>query len=340
MVMKMSIEELIREMVMVPGVSGFEEPFRRYLLERLREYNAKTDNLGNVIVTLGDGKKHIAFVAHMDEIGLITTHIEDNGFIRFMPVGGVDNRMLYGRVVEIYTDNGIIYGVIGLSPPHLTSEEERKKMYEWKELAIDIGANSKDEAIRMGVKPMQPARWKKDFVVMGKHIVTKGLDDRVGCAILYESLKRLHRKNFKNKITFIWTLQEETGLRGASALASKYRFDEVYVIDTITSATMPNVDYHLSPAKLGDGPVLRVADRRGVASQYLREKVLKIAKNNGIPVQEAVSGGSTDASTMFEHGMNSIPICIPVKYTHSPVEMIHLADVKNLIDLIEKIAES
>ncbi len=336
----MSIEELIREMVLVPGVSGFEEPFRRYLLEKLKEYSPKTDELGNIIVTLGGGKKNIAFIAHMDEIGLITTHIEDNGFIRFMPVGGVDNRMLYGRVVEIYTDNGIIHGVIGLSPPHLSSEEERKKIYDWKELAIDIGANSRDEAIRMGVKPMQPVRWRKDFVVMGKYIVTRGLDDRAGCAVLHESLSNLAKKNLKNKIAFVWTVQEETGLRGASALASKYRFNEVYVIDTITSATMPNVDYHLSPARLGEGPVLRIADRRGVSSQYLREKVIDIAKKNGIPIQEAVSGGSTDASTIFEHGMNSLPICIPVKYTHSPVEMIHLADVKNLIELIEKIAES
>ncbi len=338
--MKMSLEDLIKEMVMVPGVSGFEEPFRRYLWEKLKDYRPEVDSAGNVRVTIGNGERSIAFIAHMDEIGMITTHIEDNGFIKFMPLGGVDSRMLYGRVVEIYSDGGIIYGVIGLSPPHLSTEEDRKRLYDWKDLAIDVGSSNKEETIKMGVKPMLPVRWRKDFVVAGKYIITRGLDDRVGCAILYELLQRTREKKINKKVSFIWTVQEETGLRGANALSSRSNFDEVYAIDTITSATMPNVEYHLSPAKLGEGPVLRVADRKGVASQYLREKVLGISKNSGIPIQEAVSGGSTDAAIVFEHGIRSLPICIPVKYTHSPVEMVHIADVKNTIDLLEKIVES
>ena len=340
MVMKMSLEELIKEMVMVPGVSGFEEPFRRYLLEKLKDFNPDVDSMGNVKVTVGKGDESIAFIAHMDEIGMITTHIEDNGFIRFMPLGGVDSRMLYGRIVEIYSDSGIIYGVIGLSPPHLSTEEERKKVYDWKDLAIDVGSRSKEETMKMGVKPMLPVRWKKSFVIAGKHIITRGLDDRVGCAILYEVLRRIGNKKINKKVTLVWTVQEETGLRGANALSSRLNFDEVYAIDTITSATMPNVKYHLSPATLGEGPVLRIADRKGVASQYLREKVLKIARENGIPIQEAVSGGSTDAAIVFDHGIRALPICIPVKYTHSPVEMVHIADVKNTVELLEKIVGS
>ena len=333
----MDLEDLLRDLVMVPGVSGFEEPIRNYLLEKLKDYSPKVDEVGNVYVTMGDGEKNIAIVAHMDEIGIVTTHIEDDGYVKFAPVGGVDSRMLYGRVVEIFSENKIIYGVIGLIPPHLSSEEERKKTPTWKELAIDIGVDSREEAMRVGVKPMLPARWKKDFVVMGNYIVTRGLDDRAGCAVLYSLLEKLKDEKLNKRVTFIWTIQEETGLRGALAMSSNLKFNEVYVVDTITSGMMPGVQFHLSPVKIGEGPVIRLVDRKGIASQKLRRKVIGIAKNGGIPIQEAITGGSTDASVIFEHGINSLPICVPVKYTHSPVEMMHLADLKNTIDLLEKI---
>ena len=337
MVMKMDLIELLKDMVMVPGVSGFEEPIRNYLLEKLKDYNPRVDDVGNVYVTIGNGEKNIGIVAHMDEIGIVTTHIEDNGYVRFSPVGGVDSRMLYGRVMEIFSDEGIIYGVIGLIPPHLSSEEDRKKTPSWKELAIDIGVNSRDEAVQMGMRTMLPGRWKKDFVLMGKYIVTRGLDDRAGCTVLYSLLEKLKNEKLNKRVTFIWTIQEETGLRGASAFSSTTRFSEVYAVDTITSGMMPGVQFHLSPIRIGEGPVIRLVDSRGVSSQKLREKIINIAKSSGIPVQEGISGGSTDASTIFNHGINSIPICIPVKYTHSPVEMIHLADLKNTVELLEKI---
>ena len=340
MVMKMELTDLLKDMIMVPGISGFEEPIRNYLLEKLRNYNPSVDNVGNVYVSMGEGEESIAIVAHMDEIGIVTTHIEDNGYIRFSPVGGVDDRMLYGRVIEIFSENGIIYGVIGLSPPHLITNEEREKLPTWKELAIDVGATSRDEAMRLGVKPMLPARWKKDFVIMGNYVVTRGLDDRAGCTVLYSLIERLKGEKLNKKVTFVWTIQEETGLKGAFAMSSNLKFDEVYVVDTITTGMMPGVKFHLSPVKIGEGPAIRVVDRRGIASQKLREKVIDIAKNNGISIQEAITGGTTDASIIFDHGINSLPIGIPVKYTHSPVEMLNMADLKNTIDLLEKIVRN
>ncbi len=337
--MKMDIVELLRDFVMLPGVSGFEGPIRRFLLEKLKDFEPKVDAVGNVYVTIGKGDENIAIMAHMDEIGFVTTHIEDNGYIRFAPVGGVDDRMLYGRVVEIFTPSGTIYGVIGLIPPHLSTAEDKNKSPTWKELAIDIGAKSKEEAESLGLEPVMPGRWKKDFVRMGNYIVTRGIDDRVGCAVLFEVLNRIKDKNLDKRVTFIWTVQEETGLRGASAITTRREFDEVYVIDTMTTGMMPGVPFHLSPVKIGEGPAIRFFDRRGAASEFLRDKVLKIAEKNGIPVQIAITGGSTDASAAFNHGLMALPICIPVKYTHSPVEMSNIADIKNTIDLLEKIVE-
>ncbi len=339
MVMKMDIVDTLRDFVMVPGVSGFESPIRNFLLEKLKDFDPKVDSVGNVYVTVGEGDEHIALMAHMDEIGIVTTHIEKDGYVRFTLVGGVDDRMLYGRVVEIFTPQGIVYGVIGLIPPHLSTSEDRKKNPTWKELAIDIGAKSYDEAIKMGVGPVMPGRWKKDFVSMGDYIVTRAIDDRAGCAVLYEVLQRLKNKKLKKKVTFIWTVQEETGLRGASAITSRSEFDEVYAIDTMTTGMMPGVPFHLSPVKIGEGPAIRFFDRRGASSELLRDKVMKIARDNGIPVQIAITGGSTDAAVAFNHGLRALPICIPVKYTHSPVEMSHLNDIKNAIELVEKIVE-
>ncbi len=333
----MDIVDILRDFVMLPGVSGFESPIRNYLLEKLKDLKPQMDAVGNVYVTLGEGEKHIAIMAHMDEIGFVTTHIEKDGYVRFTPVGGVDDRMIYGRVVEIFTPRGIVYGVIGLIPPHLSTSEDRKKNPTWKELAIDIGAKSYEEAIEIGVGPVMPGRWNKDFVRMGDYIVTRGIDDRAGCAILYYLIQILKEKNLRNKVTFIWTVQEETGLRGASAITSRMDFDEVYAIDTMTSGMMPGVPFHLSPVKIGEGPAIRFFDRRGASSELLRDKVLKIARNNGIPVQVAITGGSTDAAVAFNHGLRALPICIPVKYTHSPVEMCHIADIKNTISLMEKI---
>lgn len=339
MVMKMDIVEILRDFVMLPGVSGFETPIRNYLLEKLKDLDPQVDAVGNVYVTLGEGKQSMAIMAHMDEIGFITTHIEKDGYVRFTPVGGVDDRMLYGRVVEIFTPRGIIYGVIGLIPPHLSTSEDRKKSPTWKELAIDIGARSYEEATEIGVGPIMPGRWKKDFVRMGDYIVTRGIDDRVGCAILYYLAEKMKKRKLKKRVTLIWTVQEETGLRGASAITSRMEFDEVYAIDTMTTGMMPGVAFHLSPVKIGEGPAIRFFDRRGAASEFLRDKVLKIARDNGIPVQIAVTGGSTDAAVAFNHGLRALPICIPVKYTHSPVEMSHIADIKNALELMEKIIE-
>ena len=340
MVTKMSIEELIKEMVMVPGVSGWEEPFKNYIMKKLKDYNPKEDNIGNVYVQIGKGDKKIAIMAHMDEIGFVTTHIEKDGYIRFSPLGGIDDRMFYGRVVEIFMENKPIYGVIGLIPPHLSTNEDRNKIPTWKDLAIDIGARSKEEAENIGIKPMLPGRWKKDFVIMGNYIVTRALDDRAGCAVLYSILERIKNEKINAEITFIWTVQEETGLRGANAFITKHHFDEVYIVDSMTSGMMPGVAFHLSTAKIGEGPAIRFVDRKGISSQKLRKKVHEIAKRNGIPLQEAITGGTTDAAIVQDHGVNSLALCIPVKYTHSPVEMMQIADIKNTVELLEKIVKS
>jgi len=327
--------QILNELVDTFGISGFEEPVRDKIRKLFPQVEFKEDEVGNLSTTIGSGGRQIAFMAHMDELGFLITYVEKNGYLRFKPIGGWDVRGVYNRVVEILTDQGIIQGVIGLKPPHLSKKEEMDKLISWDDLYIDLGVESDEEVKKMNIIPVLPARLKKDFVVLDeKYVVTRGLDDRVGCALNLLLLDNFLHNLPKNTITLVWTIQEETGLRGAQAFSARNSFDEVYTLDTVSAGNLPWGNFHLSPARTGGGPVIRLADRKGVSSLRLRNFVKGIAEKNKIKVQEIVTGGTTDAAAAFEAGLNSIPLCIPVKYTHSQVEMMSIADYHNALKLL------
>ncbi|MVT12810.1 MAG: M20/M25/M40 family metallo-hydrolase [Euryarchaeota archaeon] len=337
----MDLLDVIRDLVFVQGISGYEDDIRSRVIEYLKKFGEpKVDKLGNVYLTLGDGDEHIAFMAHMDEIGLVVAHIEENGFIRLKRLGGVDVRMLYGQYFEVFTKDGKrIPGVIGLKPPHISTESEMKNAPPIEDLYLDVGASSREEVISMGISILDPVRWMKQFHVLnGRYIVTRGLDDRAGCAILINLIERLKGKKLKKKVTFIFTLQEETGLRGAKAITER-DIDELYAIDSVSSGDIPKVDYYLSPVSLGKGPVIRFIDARGANSISLKRKVEKIASRNKINIQEVFTGGSTDAAGTFDLGIPSIALCFPIRYTHTTVEMSSIEDIEALINLLEKIVQ-
>jgi putative aminopeptidase FrvX len=267
-------------------------------------------------------------------------HIEENGFIRLKRLGGVDVRMLYGQYFEVFTKDGKrIPGVIGLKPPHISTESEMKNAPPIEDLYLDVGASSREEVISMGISILDPVRWMKQFHVLnGRYIVTRGLDDRAGCAILINLIERLKGKKLKKKVTFIFTLQEETGLRGAKAITER-DIDELYAIDSVSSGDIPKVDYYLSPVSLGKGPVIRFIDARGANSISLKRKVEEIASRNKINIQEVFTGGSTDAAGTFDLGIPSIALCFPIRYTHTTVEMSSIEDIEALINLLEKIVQ-
>jgi len=327
--------KILNELVNTFGISGFEEPVRDKIRKLFPQVEFKEDEVGNLSTTIGSAGRQIAFMSHMDELGFLITYVEKNGYLRFKPIGGWDVRGVYNRVVEILTDQGIIQGVIGLKPPHLSKKEEMDKLISWDYLYIDVGVESDEEVKKMNVIPVLPARLKKDFVVLDeKYVVTRGLDDRVGCALNLLLLENFLHDLPKNTITLVWTVQEETGLRGAQAFSARNSFDEVYTLDTVSAGNLPWGNFHLSPARTGGGPVIRLADRKGVSSLRLRNFVKGIAEKNKIKVQEIVTGGTTDAAAAFEAGLNSIPLCIPVKYTHSQVEMMSIADYHNALKLL------
>ncbi|MGC8497148.1 MAG: M42 family metallopeptidase [Thermoplasmata archaeon] len=335
----MELIDTLRDLVIAPGVSGYEAPIREYIKSVLKKYGEpKEDEVGNLYFSIGEGEE-LAFVAHMDEIGMVVSYIEEDGYLRMRKLGGVDSRYHYGKAVEIFTDTGVVNGVIGLKPVHLSAEEDLKKVIPTEELLIDVGAGNREEVAKLGIKTLDAVRWKKEFLILNdKYVASRGLDNRTGCAVLLMLIDRLASKKLGKKLTFIFTVQEETGLRGAKTFYKEH-FKEVYAIDTVSAGDIANMQFHLSPVRTGKGAAIRFVDSRGVSSQTLRKKIKMVSEKENIPVQELYALGSTDAAATFELGLNSIALCIPVKYTHSPVEMVHIADLKNIILLLEKIID-
>jgi putative aminopeptidase FrvX len=336
--------ELLKELVFTPGVSGWEDPVREVIKAKVSKYGeTKVDALGNLTLTLGKGPRHAIFVAHMDEIGLVVRHIEDNGYIRVRLVGGLDERVLAGRVVDIYVEGRSepVPGVIGLKPPHLMKDREREtsQVVKVDDVLVDVGTRSKAETEALGIAKLAPIILRKHFCVLANHLVaTRGLDDRLGCAALIEALEMIDPEALGIKLTFAWSVQEELGLRGAYALGNTLHPDFAVAIDSCTTGDSPQVEFHLSAVRLGEGPVLRVYDRLAFASRTMMKQISQAAGRHDIPLQVAVTGGTTDGAALQTFGTAMMALAVPVRYVHSPTEVMSLSDYDRLVKLVTVIA--
>jgi putative aminopeptidase FrvX len=336
--------ELLKELTFAPGVSGWEDPVRDLIKAKIKKHGrAAVDNLGNLTLTVGKGDKHALFVAHMDEIGLIVSHIESSGYVRARKVGGIDDRILVGRTVDIYPRGGgtPVPGVIGLKPPHLMKDRagEMSRVIPVEDIFIDLGTRSEEETEALGITKLSPVILRKHFSVLQNDLVaTRALDDRMGCAALIQALDAIDVAKLKHRLTFAWSVQEELGLRGAQALGNRLKPDFAVAIDSCTTGDAPMVDFHLSAVEVGGGPVLRMLDRMAFASRAMMENVGKVARKARIPTQVAVTSGATDGAAIQTHGAAMIALAVPVRYVHSPVEVLSLRDYDNLVKLVSLVA--
>ena len=337
------MKELLEELIRVPGVSGFEDEIRENIAKKVKAMGMKPteDNLGNLIVTIGDKGPHVLFIAHMDELGLIVSKLEDDGSLRVRKVGGIDDRTLVGRVVEIKTQKGLVRGVLGLKPPHLmTDREEMKKVQSWEQVRVDIGTRSRKETEKLGIRILDPMVFKKDISYIHPDLIcSRGIDNRAGCAILLEALDQLKDRKLSIKMTFVWSVQEETGLTGAKVCGFRINPDYVFAVDTMTTTDAPIGGDTYEKVFLGKGPALRMLDNAAVASPKLRKMLEEVAKANRILLQYGTGGGSTDGAAMQEFGALMMPIGIPMRYTHSPTECASMKDIENTVKLVVKAAE-
>ncbi|MDI3476107.1 MAG: hypothetical protein PWQ79_1751 [Thermococcaceae archaeon] len=328
----MLVEEL-REITRIPGISGYEEKVREKIAEWIKPYADYTvDTIGNLIVELGEGETKAVFMAHMDEIGFLITGIRPDGKLTFRKVGGIDDRLLYGRHLDVITENGKLDGVIGVLPVHLNLERKFETV-PWHSLVIDIGAEGREEAEALGVKVLDYAVFKKHFAILNdRYVSTRSLDDRFGVVALVEAIKDLVDHDLDGKYVFAFTVQEEIGLKGAKFLAQKYSPKYAFAVDSFGCCADLTGD-----VRLGGGAVIRAVDNSAIYTRRLARRVAEIASKNKIPLQIGVTGGGTDAS-VFQDKSEVLALSVPIKYLHSEVETLHLGDLEALIKLIEAIA--
>jgi putative aminopeptidase FrvX len=322
------------------GVTGREEEIARLMKKFLKPYvdEVKEDKLGNV-VGIRRGKKDapkVMLAAHMDEIGLLVKTITKEGFLYFVKVGGIDDRILLAQKVTVHTEHGPLHGIIGSRPPHIQKPEERQKVISYDELFIDVGAKSQEDAQKMGVKIGDIASFDVRFARIGKNVVTgKALDDRVGCAVMIEGMKRL--KSVECSVYAVGTVQEEVVSRGAGTAAFAICPDVGIALDVTVAGDTPGVKEVEAPIKLGKGPALTVADSGMIAPPKILRLQVETAEQNRIPYQlEAFMGGSTDAARILltREGVPSGVIAVPARYIHSPTSMLDLKDAENAVRLL------
>lgn len=346
----MELKQLLEDLLLVPGISGYEDPIRNRIQELIsgKVDRVETDDLGNLIaIREGRGEGHLALLAHMDELGLVISNITDDGFMRFRKMGGIDDRILPSRHLRVFTRNWKeIHGVIAWIPPHMAigGQKDQDKVISWQDMLIDIGVRSSEEAAALGIRVGDPVVFTKQISYLANDFIAcRGMDNRAGCAALVNLILRLSETTLNPRISFIFTTQEEYGLRGASVAAFKASADAAFAIDTASAPDFSGVPaVYKDQFRIGHGPVLRLVDTRMVASRPMRDYVEKIASETDIPYQLGVVGGSTDAAAvqMAGQGLPALAICIPCRYTHATVEVISLSDIEATVTLLQKILET
>jgi len=335
----MALAETLEKLSNATGVAGREEEVRNLMKKFLKPYvdEVKEDKLGNVI-GIKRGEKNapkVMLAAHMDEIGLLIKTISKEGFLQFAKIGGIDDRILLAQNVIVYTEKGPIHGIIGSKPPHIQKEEERKKVPTFDELFIDIGAESQEEAKKMGVRIGDPVVFDIKFVRAWKNIVIgKAFDDRVGCAAMIEAMKLLEKT--KCTVYAVGTVQEEVGLRGATTAAFGIYPDVGIALDVTIAGDVPGVKEVEAPIKLRKGPSLTVADYGLITHPKVLRLLVDAAEENKIPYQlETGLPGSTDAAriSLTREGVPSGVISIPTRYIHGPSALLSLEDAENAAKL-------
>jgi putative aminopeptidase FrvX len=346
---KMNVEtlQLFQTLTELPGAPGNEHAVRHFMRKELEKYADEVvqDRLGSIFgVKRGDENGPTVMVAgHMDEVGFMVTAITDNGMIRFQPLGGWWNQVLLAQRVQIITDHGPVIGVVSSIPPHLLNEEQRNKPMEIKNMLIDVGADDREDAKKMGIKPGQQIVPVCPFTPMAnpKKILAKAWDNRYGCGLAIELLKELKDEKLPNVLYSGATVQEEVGLRGAQTAATMIQPDIFFALDASPANDMAGDEKEFG--RLGKGALVRIYDRSMVTHRGMREFVLDTAETHGIPYQFFVSpGGGTDAGRVHiaNSGVPSAVIGICSRYIHTHASIIHVDDYaaakKLLIELVKR----
>lgn len=335
---------MLKELTDANGIPGNERQSREVMKKYIAPFadSIETDGLGSLIAKkegLADGPK-IMVAGHLDEVGFMISQIDDKGFLKFQTVGGWWSQVMLAQRVTITTRSGKeITGVIGSKPPHILTPEARNKPVDIKDMFIDIGASSREEAKEWGVTPGDMVTPYFEFSVMNneKMLLAKAWDNRIGCAIAIDVLKGLKGQDHPNIVYGVGTVQEEVGLRGAKTATSYIQPDIGFAVDVGIAGDTPGITSQESNSKMGAGPQILLYDASMISHRGLRELVVDTAEEAGIPYQfETIAGGGTDAGSIHltANGVPSLSIGVATRYIHSHAGILHRDDYENAVKLI------
>jgi tetrahedral aminopeptidase len=325
------MKSLIQKLVETPGPSGYEAQVRSVVRAEVEPFadDVRVDNLGNLIVRKGEQKPgglRIMLAAHIDEIGVIVTHIDEHGFARFLPVGGVRAAACLGSRLRFM--NGV-FGVIG---SERLGDPSKNPAFE--QMFIDFGVSERRTCpVRVG----DMAVFERPYQELGQRLIAKALDDRIGVAILIDTIRQIHRQSLSSphELNFVFSVQEEVGARGAAAAAFGIDPDLGLAIDVTGTGDIPKgLKMEVS---LGKGPAVKVRDQGMLADPRLVRWMVHTAEDAGIPYQtEILELGWTDAKAiqLTRAGVPAGCISIPARYIHTPSEMVDFDDANNAVRLL------
>lgn len=336
--MNFNTKEIIMKLVNSVGVSGEEISASKTAEELLSQYcKTETDFFGNVVGYRGEvdeNKPLLMLDAHIDEIGFIVNYITDEGFLKVSNCGGIDRRLLLAQQVTVF-GNKPIRGVVTSTPPHL--ENDSKKAPKIDEIYIDTGLSKEEceKTVSLGDRVIisnMPAS------LVGDRITAKSLDDRSGVAVILLALDMVKEKNLPVNVAVCFSAQEETGERGAKIAAYKIKPDFAVAVDVSFALTSDDKEYKCG--KMGKGGMIGIAPS---LSKQLSERLVDIAKTEGIPYQLEIMNGETgtnaDCIGVTAGGVKTVTLSVPLKYMHTPVEVVSLSDVENTAKLLAKLLE-
>jgi putative aminopeptidase FrvX len=317
------------------GVTGRETQVRELMTLLMTPYadEIQVDRMDNVIaIKKGKAKApKIMLAAHMDEVGLMVKTITKDGFLQFSKMGGIDDRILPAQKVTVYTRKGERPGIIGSKPPHIQKEEERKKILAYDDLFIDIGAENKEDAAKMGVSIGDSIAFDIKYTNLGNDaVIGKAFDNRAGCITMVEALKLLGQTDCT--VCAVGTVQEEVGLRGAATAAFGVDPDLAIALDVTIAGDVPGVREFDTTVKMGKGPALTISDSGLITHPKVLRWLMETAEEQKIPFQlESGLLGSTDAAriSLTRQGIPCGNVSIATRYIHSPVGMLSLKDIEN-----------
>lgn len=343
-----SLPPVLTRLLTAAGPSGYETAPAAVFAEAAREFtdDVSIDVMGSVVARVPGkvpGTPSLAVVGHIDEIGLIVTHIDDDGFLRFAGIGGWDPQILAGQRVQLVTKGGTLPGVVGRKAIHLLREEDRKRVPELRELHIDIGAKDGDQArevVRIGDAAVIDG---EPVEMLANRVVSRAMDNRLGAFVALEAARLVAEAGgAPGLVAACGVVQEEIGLNGARTAAHSVEPDVAIVVDVTHETGVPGTEVNeTGKHRFGDGPVI---ERGSTMNPILFEMLHDTAEREGIPFTVAAAAGRTgtdaDAIHLSRSGVPTGLISIPLRYMHSPVEMVQCDDIDACARLIAAFAQS